>query len=264
MITALTVYRPETYEALIRRRGTLIGLERTLRQLEGEYARDVAKVRHFERRYRPAIGERYVELERLRQRISRGWDAIGLAKGTGQAGSRDSPRRGADGTGPAARPGSEARRLFLELARRIHPDLAPDETERRRRHEIMAEATMAYRDSNERRLQWLLEHWLADGDAVLGVGLGPAWSRTNRQIAWVRYRIREMHYSIGQLHASPVAKIMDEHERGLAAGRNLVAEMRRRVQAELRQARAELERLRDAIADLAPELRSQAEAAIGP
>ena len=39
---------------------------------------------------------------------------------------------------------------------------------------------------------------------------------------------------------------MEEHERGRRAGRNLILEMRRQIDAELRQARMELERLQTA------------------
>ena len=119
---------------------------------------------------------------------------------------------------------------------------------------MMAEATLAYRDNNERRLQWLIEHWKADSEPIVGFGLGASWSRTNRQLAWVRYRIREMQYSIGQLHSSPVARIMEQHNRGRMAGRNLILEMRREIQAELKEAVEEMGRLQAAIDDLDPAL----------
>lgn len=258
MSTALVLYEPGSDGALFRRRGLLTNLESTLRRLASEYARDVEKVRQFERRYRPAVGARYDELERLRARIDRGWEALGKAR-DGQA-AEEHPEKG---VASAPRPGSEARRLFLELARRIHPDLAADEFDRRRRHEVMAEATLAYRDNNDRRLQWLLEHWEAASKPAVGFGLESSWLRTNRQIAWARYRIREMRYSLGQLQSSPVARIMQEHERGLGAGRNLILEMRRQIEAELEEARHELGRLRAATEYLAPELQERVRVASG-
>ncbi len=259
----MVVYEPGSDGALFRRQGLLTDLEGTLRQLERDYARDVEKVRQFERRYRPAVGARYDELEGLRTKINRGWEALGKAR-DGQASEMSGGDEDLDEAGPSApRPGGEARCLFLALARRIHPDLAADDFDRRRRHEVMAEATLAYRDNNDRRLQWLLEHWQAESEPIRGFGLGPSWLRTNRRIAWARYRIREMQYSLGQLHASPVARLMQEHERGRAAGRNLILEMRRQIEAELEDASREMDRLRTGIEDLEPELRMRVRVATG-
>ena len=255
MNASLVVYEPSVGGDLFLRRGLLAALQRDLRRLEREYACDIDRVRQFERRYRPAVGDRYDELERLRERTNRGWEALGRARGAEPSRPAAAPVRESDET-PSPRPGSEARRLFLELAREIHPDLSPDEAERGRRHEVMAEATLAYRNNDERRLQWLLEHWRAESDPIRGFGCASQWTRTNRQIAWVRYRIREMQYSIGQLHSSPVARIMQEHEFARSSGRNLILEMRRQIQAELEEAYRELDRLCLALADLPPEMRS--------
>ena len=254
MKAALVVYRAVPDGSLFLRRGLLAELERSLRRLEREYERDVDRIRRFEKRFRPAVGERYDELERLREQASRGWEALGRASESG-----DPPDSGEVPESPgqsAPKPGGEARRLFLALARQIHPDLAADESERGRRHEVMAEATLAYRDSDHRRLQWLLEHWQAESEPIEGFDPGSQWTKINRQIAWVRYRLREMQYSIGQLHASPVASIMREHEAARADGRNLILELRRQVSADLDDARRELERLGNAIADLPGELRA--------
>ena len=257
---SLVPYQPQADGALFRRRGLLAALERRLRDLEREYAQDVERIRQFERRYRPAVGDRYDELERLRERTNRGWEALGRARSHGQAGPRESEQPPDDPCESAPRPGGEARRLFLSLARQIHPDLAADAAEGRRRHEVMAEATLAYRDNNDRRLQWLLEHWRAESEPILGFGYGSQWSRTNRQIAWVRYRIRELQYSLGQLHSSPVARIMHEHEIARTSGRNLILDMRSQIQTDLEEAYREADRLRAAIADLPAELRVAVEA----
>ena len=260
----MVLYEPGADGSLFRRRGMLTDLQGTLRRLEREYARDIERVRQFELRYRPAVGARYDELERLRARISQGWEALGKA-GDGPVGDIGGDEEESDDRADtsAGRPGGKARQLFLSLARRIHPDLAADEFDRRRRHEVMAEATLAYRDNNDRRLQWLLEHWQAESVPIVGFGLGPSWLRTNRQIAWTRYRIREMRYSLGQLHSSPVARIMEEYERGRATGRNLILEMRRNIESELEVARREMDRLRAAIDQLEPALRERVRAASG-
>lgn len=263
MTGVLVVYQQGSDGDLFRRRGLLADLRRQLRSLEAEYARDVERIRKFERRYRPAVGVRYDELERLRERTSRGWEALGNAQSSAGPGGSDAETEADEPRQPVRRPGSEARRLFLTLARQIHPDLATDEDERKRRHEFMAEATLAYRDNDSHRLQWLVEHWQAESEPILGFGRGSQWARTNRQIAWARYRIRDVQYSLGQLHSSPVARMMQEHDAARASGRNLILEMRKQIQAELEEAYREDDRLRTALADLPPALRTAVEAECG-
>lgn len=57
------------------------------------------------------------------------------------------------------RPSEEVRRLYRELVRRAHPDLAQDETERARRDAFIARVNAAYGRGEEQRLRELAEEW---------------------------------------------------------------------------------------------------------
>ncbi len=57
------------------------------------------------------------------------------------------------------RPSDEARKLYRELARKAHPDLAQDEGERERRDEFIARVNAAYGRGDEALLRELLEEW---------------------------------------------------------------------------------------------------------
>ncbi|MEV4333935.1 hypothetical protein AB0K02_25970 [Streptomyces sp. NPDC049597] len=57
------------------------------------------------------------------------------------------------------RPSEEARKLYRELARKAHPDLAQDETERARRDEFIARVNAAYGLGDETRLKELAAEW---------------------------------------------------------------------------------------------------------
>jgi hypothetical protein len=59
------------------------------------------------------------------------------------------------------RPSEEARKLYRELARKAHPDLAPDEKERGRRDEFIARVNAAYGRGDEALLRELVEEWAA-------------------------------------------------------------------------------------------------------
>ncbi|MFF3908233.1 hypothetical protein ACFYZJ_20125 [Streptomyces sp. NPDC001848] len=59
------------------------------------------------------------------------------------------------------RPSEEARKLYRELARKAHPDLAQDEDERKRRDEFIARVNVAYARGDEALLRELSEEWAA-------------------------------------------------------------------------------------------------------
>ncbi|MBL1083207.1 hypothetical protein JK359_14620 [Streptomyces actinomycinicus] len=59
------------------------------------------------------------------------------------------------------RPSEEARRLFRELARKAHPDLAQEEEERKRREEFITRVNAAYARGDETLLKELAEEWAA-------------------------------------------------------------------------------------------------------
>ncbi|MET7365582.1 J domain-containing protein [Streptomyces sp. NPDC005566] len=59
------------------------------------------------------------------------------------------------------RPSEEARKLYRELARKAHPDLAPDETERARRDEFIARVNAAYGRGDVELLKELAGEWAA-------------------------------------------------------------------------------------------------------
>ncbi|WP_123966258.1 J domain-containing protein [Streptomyces sp. TLI_185] len=57
------------------------------------------------------------------------------------------------------RPSDEARKLYRELARKAHPDLAQDDTERARREEFITRVNAAYARGDEPLLRELAEEW---------------------------------------------------------------------------------------------------------
>ncbi|MFE4795488.1 hypothetical protein ACFRFL_10360 [Streptomyces sp. NPDC056708] len=59
------------------------------------------------------------------------------------------------------RPTEEARKLYRELARKAHPDLAQDETERARREEFITRVNAAYGRGDEALLMELAQEWAA-------------------------------------------------------------------------------------------------------
>ncbi|MEU4797042.1 hypothetical protein [Streptomyces sp. NPDC023327] len=59
------------------------------------------------------------------------------------------------------RPGEEARKLYRELVRKAHPDLAQEEGERQRREEFITRVNAAYARGDEALLRELSAEWAA-------------------------------------------------------------------------------------------------------
>ncbi len=59
------------------------------------------------------------------------------------------------------RPSDEARKLYRELARRAHPDLAQEDGERARREEFITRVNAAYARGDEAALRELADEWAA-------------------------------------------------------------------------------------------------------
>ncbi|MGW2280914.1 hypothetical protein [Streptomyces sp. NPDC001770] len=60
------------------------------------------------------------------------------------------------------RPSDEARKLYRELARKAHPDLARDEADRQRRDEFIARVNAAYGRGDVPLMRELADEWAAD------------------------------------------------------------------------------------------------------
>lgn len=232
---------------LARRMLLLAELRQNLEQLEAERDTLRHQLREFEKRFRPAVGDRYDQLEELREQIRCAWTEVSRA--------RNGSLKPADKSLPdevpqeAFKPADELKNMFRLLARKIHPDLADDYDDRRHRHEFMAEATRAYRAADHRRLQWLLEHWEAALSVPNGFDQASRLARTSQQIAWVRYRVREVNADIAECGASSSMRLMEQSSEARSNGRNLVVEMRNQVIKEIEEAERDLQRVQAVLAD---------------
>ena len=118
----------------------------------------------FKVRYRREVGRRHEELDELEYAIAE-LELAELARQLGQEPADRPTRPAVEREEPAPRFTSDAvRKLFRDVAKAIHPDLAADEHARQRRHTLMIEANRAYTLGDERRLRAILQAW--EGSAV--------------------------------------------------------------------------------------------------
>ncbi|HSK36710.1 MAG TPA: J domain-containing protein, partial [Actinomycetota bacterium] len=145
---------------------------------------------------------------------------------------------------PERRPviGDEAKRLFRQLARLIHPDLAGDPKERERRTNLMVAANDAYEQGDVAALERMLADWHASPEAVTGSGAAAELERTLRRIAQVEASIKRIDEELAELDASAMGWLRRRVEKAAREGWDLLAHMVRELDRQIGEAQLELER----------------------
>ena len=222
-------------------RTRVVHLERSLGERDAEITRVKADLATFKARYRREVGELHEQLEELEL-------AIAEAE-LGEIGRRLESERGADAA-PAASVGPETaprftsdavRRLFRDVAKVIHPDLADDEHARDRRHLLMIEANKAYALGDEERLRWILQAWERSPEAVQGSDADAIRTRLARRIAQIEEQLEMQASDLAALKESPVWKLKAMVDESAAKGQNLVADTVRRLKRDILVARNRLD-----------------------
>ncbi|MDB1086308.1 J domain-containing protein [Streptomyces sp. ACA25] len=107
---------------------------------------------------------------------------------------------------PRVRPGEEARKLFRELIRKVHPDLASDEAERTRRGAFVARVNQAYALGDAAALRKLAEEWGAGP-----VAERPAYTRAEElyaRLEWLARRKELLSRAAAALEESAIGSML--------------------------------------------------------
>jgi hypothetical protein len=218
-------------------------LESALADRRADVARTKADLAAFQIRYRGDVGLLHEEL-----------DAIELAIGEAELGEI-SRRVAADGS--AAAPSADAprersprsttdavRRLFRDIAKAIHPDLARDDIARDRRHALMIEANRAYALGDEERLRSILQAWENSPEAVPGNDPAAMRERMLRRITQIDAQLAAFDAELGALRDTALWKLKAMVDEAAARGEDLIADMIRRLRRDIMMARNRLDALR--------------------
>lgn len=226
---------PEEAE-LERKRIELAAIENELTERELDLSTLEAELRAFERRYLRTVGVKYAELDDLEAQIAEAMarlnpkDTSAREQAT-QARTQGHESAQAAGTAKESKqpnefkPPEDLKKLYREIAKRVHPDLANDDEERARRTDFMTEVNRAYQDGDIARLQAILAEWEGSPDAIKGEGVGADLVRIIRKIAQVRERLQAIETKIAQLKESDLFKLRDKVREVEREGRDLLAEM---------------------------------------
>jgi len=138
-------------------------------------------------------------------------------------------------------PSPEVDKLFREVARQVHPDLADDEADRALRARLMVAANLARARGDADALRKILEEYKSSPESVKGEGAAADLQRILRQIARISKRLAEIEAEVAELTSSEFAMLMAKVDSARAKGRNLLAEMAKDVQRRIELARREYE-----------------------
>jgi hypothetical protein len=244
-------------EELARRKAELLVLSQDLLQRERELEALRSELGSFETHYRRALGGRYALLDELAERLAEA--PGGPESGEAAGGRRDEPVDRFPGQGlpggqnwawgdrepePEPRPviDEAAKRLFRQLARIIHPDLASDPVERERRTNLMVAANFAYEQGDVQTLRRLLEDWERSPESVTGSGALAELERTVRRIAQVRTRMSGIEAELTELEASAMGWLRRRVEKAAGEGWDLLAHMVKELDRQILEAQLELDR----------------------
>jgi len=251
--------KPEEQE-LARKREEQTALESELAEREERAASLRAELSSFERRYLHDVGMRYAELDELKAQMAERAAKSQPGAERAQHAAREARAR-ADETKSAAseediqapkqfKASPEMKRLYREVAKRIHPDLTSDRDERARRQLLMAEANKAYEQGDESRLSKILNAYEASPETVQGEGAGAELIRVIRRISQVRSRIAEIEAEAQELLRSDLYQLKSRVEEAEQHGRDVLKEMVDKVEQQIAQAKRRLEKVEEAPAML--------------
>jgi hypothetical protein len=215
-------------------------LETALAERVAEIGRVKSGLAAFKIAYRGRVGWLHEELDELERAIAEaelGEISKRLEGEPSRSGAPDDSQ-----AEPLPRYASDAvRRLFRDVAKAIHPDLAMDELARDRRHALMIEANRAYAVGDEERLRWILRSWENNPDDIPGDGSDATRLRLARRIGQLDEELALLTGDLAALKETPMWRLKTMVDEAAAGGQDLVREMTERLKVDIMVARNRLD-----------------------
>jgi hypothetical protein len=226
------------------------GLRSRVAELEamfGERRSHVARVKSdldaFEIDYRKRVGTLHERLDALELAIAEA-ELGEISKRLGSD-PRASTQSSAAAKIETPRLTSDAvRKLFRDVAKAVHPDLAGDEATRDRRHALMIEANRAYASGDEEQLRIILHAWERSPEAVVGSDPEAMRLRLVRRIGQIEEEIEMLAGDLAELQDSPLGKLKAMVDEAAAQGKDLVRDMIGRLKRDILVATNRLDAIR--------------------
>ena len=222
-------------------RARVIELEALLADRTTEAARTKADLDAFRIKYRQQVGLLHEELDRLELELAEA--ELGIIKE--RVGESDSTKTPAAPIESAPKYTTDAiRKLFRDVAKAIHPDLAEDADARDRRHALMVEANRAYALGDEEQLRLILQAWERSPESVKGTDQEAMRLRLERRITQIDERVQQLDADLASIKDSSLWKLKAMVDDEASKGNDLIKDMVRRLKRDILVATNRLDALR--------------------
>lgn len=217
----------ELESRLALRRAELVALQQSLRA--------------FKERYAQVVGSRLAtlgEVERsIKEAEARLFNLETEAEGEVEESLADENQRFASASGKTA-----LRKLFWSVARLFHPDHATDEKEALRRHEVMSEASRAYREGDVESLSTLLGDEQLQSFCASNGADDPEEDLTSRLLR-LKGELSTIEFGIKRISQDSLYRLKLKVEEDALVGRDSLAAMAENIDRQITKARRRLEHL---------------------
>lgn len=211
----------------------LMELEGRLGDRRDEVARTRADLDIFRIKYRQEVGLLHEELDRLELALAEAELGI-LTERLGETPEPQPASPTADRIEAAPRFTTDAiRKLFRDVAKAIHPDLAQDAVTRDRRHSLMVEANRAYAVGDEEQLRAILQAWERSPEAVQGTDQEAMRLRLVRRIDQIEEQLEALAGDLITMQESSLWKLKAMVDDEAAKGKDLIKDMIRRLKRDI-------------------------------
>ena len=226
-------------QELQKKREEFAALETKLSHRESELATLQSELKVFENRYLNAVSSRYDELAEIEKEIAKiqGLEIDEEADSYSLAGDEV-------GCGQNRFHPENLKKLYREVARKFHPDLAQCEHERRHRHQLMIEVNRAFEVGAEDRLKELLKAGVDFQEITSNSAVSAEMILLVRKIVEAKQRLLSIESEINEILSSETYKLKIRSANAEAMGVDLLDDLVAQVDRQISKAKNRLEHLR--------------------
>ena len=202
----------------------LSSLEDELAALQEILSSLEADLQSFNAQYLHRLGVKFLRLDELKHQIAQAFATLSpedqdILQQAAEAEER--VRETAEEVGEYVRPDYEAKpfvpteelkSLFREVAKAVHPDLAVDEDDRKRREQFMMEANRAYKEQDADRLREIRDAAELSRPLESNADVGEKLVRVIRLVASVKARINGLKAEAEQARATELWELKCAYE----------------------------------------------------
>jgi chromosome segregation ATPase len=235
-------------EEIEKKHKELADLENELAEAELAHATFENELSYFEKQYYKRVGALLAELDELNAQIAEAiavlspddndiqeeaTEARAQAEKTFEEAYTFSEDEKAEQKPEKFAPSEEIKKLFRDIAKKIHPDLAKDDADRERRNQYMKQVNEAYRDGNIERLIEIMKEWEDRSKNELESKLDAELERLNRLITKIRRLIQEIKDKIKALEESEIGHLKTRANLLEEKGEDLISQIALEIQAQI-------------------------------